>query len=46
MTGRDETELIEILRRLVDTGLLAEEAPDVLAFRHALARVGGGKPPR
>jgi DNA-binding CsgD family transcriptional regulator/tetratricopeptide (TPR) repeat protein len=36
MTGRDETELIEILRRLVDTGLLAEEAPDVLAFRHAL----------
>ena len=36
MTGRDETELIGILRRLVYTGLLAEEAPDVLAFRHAL----------
>ncbi len=36
MTGLDETELIGILRRLVYTGLLAEEAPDVLAFRHAL----------
>jgi DNA-binding CsgD family transcriptional regulator/tetratricopeptide (TPR) repeat protein len=36
MTRRDETELIEILRRLVDTGLLAEDTPDVLAFRHAL----------
>ena len=36
MTGREETELIGILRRLVYTGLLAEEAPDVLAFRHAL----------
>ncbi|HLY36039.1 MAG TPA: AAA family ATPase, partial [Candidatus Limnocylindria bacterium] len=36
--GAGEEELIEVLRELVDRGLVTEEDPDTLSFRHALTR--------
>ena len=38
VSGNTERELIPILRRLVDRGLLVESEADVFSFRHALAR--------
>jgi DNA-binding CsgD family transcriptional regulator len=38
MLERPEAALIPPLKELIATGLLVEEAPDRLAFRHALAR--------
>jgi DNA-binding CsgD family transcriptional regulator len=38
VTGSGEDELIAILRHLVAENVMAEEEPDVFAFRHALTR--------
>ena len=38
VTGLGEEALIEVLRTLVERGLLVETASDVFAFRHALTR--------
>jgi DNA-binding CsgD family transcriptional regulator/tetratricopeptide (TPR) repeat protein len=38
VTGSGEDELIAILRHLVTENVMAEEEPDVFAFRHALTR--------
>jgi DNA-binding CsgD family transcriptional regulator len=38
VSGHTDAELIPILRRLVDRGLLVEAEPDLFSFRHALAR--------
>ena len=38
LVGVGEDELIPVLRRLVDAGLLVEDEPDVFSFRHALTR--------
>lgn len=36
ITGSDEDALIDVLRQLVDRGLLVEDEADVFTFRHAL----------
>jgi DNA-binding CsgD family transcriptional regulator/tetratricopeptide (TPR) repeat protein len=38
VTGSGEDELIAVLRHLVAENVMAEEEPDVFAFRHALTR--------
>jgi DNA-binding CsgD family transcriptional regulator len=38
VTGSGEDELITVLRHLVAENVMAEEEPDVFAFRHALTR--------
>jgi DNA-binding CsgD family transcriptional regulator len=38
ITGEQESELLQALKRLIDVQLLVEEAPDLYAFRHALTR--------
>jgi hypothetical protein len=36
LVGLPEDDLIAVMRRLVDAGLLVEDEPDVFSFRHAL----------
>src|SRR6266536_3423183 len=38
VTGSDENELIDTLRKLVAGGVVLEDEPDVFRFRHALTR--------
>jgi DNA-binding CsgD family transcriptional regulator/tetratricopeptide (TPR) repeat protein len=38
VTGSDENELIDTLRKLVSGGVVLEDEPDVFRFRHALTR--------
>lgn len=38
ITGRNEAELVHLVRELIAAQLVVEEAEDVLAFRHALTR--------
>jgi DNA-binding CsgD family transcriptional regulator len=38
VTGSDENELIDTLRKLVADGVVMEDEPDVFRFRHALTR--------
>lgn len=38
VTGTDEAELIELLRSVVDHGLMVEIDPDVFSFHHEIAR--------
>jgi DNA-binding CsgD family transcriptional regulator/tetratricopeptide (TPR) repeat protein len=38
VTGTDENELIDTLRKLVAGGVVLEDEPDVFRFRHALTR--------
>jgi len=38
VTGEPEADLIEVLRDLIDHGLLVETEPDVFGFRHDLTR--------
>jgi hypothetical protein len=38
LVGVREDDLIPLLRRLVDAGLLVEDEADVVSFRHALTR--------
>ena len=38
VTGADENELIDTLRKLVADGVVVEDEPDVFRFRHALTR--------
>jgi DNA-binding NarL/FixJ family response regulator/tetratricopeptide (TPR) repeat protein len=38
VTGSDENELIDTLRKLVADGVVLEDEPDVFRFRHALTR--------
>ena len=38
VTGEDEVDLIDVLRDLIDHGLLVETEPDVFGFRHDLSR--------
>ena len=38
LTGVSEDDMVDVLRVLVGSGLLVEDAPDVFSFRHALTR--------
>jgi DNA-binding NarL/FixJ family response regulator len=38
VTGRDEKELVQLIKQLIAAQLVVEESADVFAFRHALTR--------